>query len=559
MAKKSVKKTVRDEWVTLPDGRVVKNHERHEFSKPTRLLLMQMAGGMCSKPGCGVHTGGSNAEQTSHAWVHNVAHICSAAPGTGAARYNPDQTEAERKSHENGIWLCANHATIIDSDEKNYSVELLKSWKRQALKRSNDMLGQPSFSPSELNRAVHSAVGHHKSYEITHESGPLITESLGVYQARWAELDDRFIFRTSASANVIRHVITAKEGVSPTIGIKFSKDASADINDKFIRLHTRGEGFFVDSGDFEFVGSALFEAFNEFNPNFVLEVMPKTRVVDTTVYLVAGDKQILFTNFESELKGGVEAFVVQGSGLNGLFSITFSLDSLAREVGLSFNSTIGGWLGQDLSDVQHFSKMVKALNFISENVDVRFMVECEIANRTITLPSGVQSNYEDLMSFLKNSIKALIIAVDFASLVPERLKIGNLEFTAASMESAEFYCFASQNEIVTEYNIGELMFTANLSEMPEECTTPFMTGVQGLPMTYQNPCGEVVEFFGNAIVCPVTEHTWDNFYVSLFCWIEGELLGYTFVNLHAEEGGFKSVKLKDNNFKYLSRVMDNIT
>lgn len=450
MAKKSVKKTVRDELVTLPDGRVVKNHERHKFSKATRLLLMQMAGGMCSKPGCGIHTGGSNTEQTSHAWVQNVAHICSAAPGAGAARYDPDQTETERKSPENGIWLCANHATLIDSDEKNYSVELLKSWKRQALSRSNDLLGQKSFSPNELRRAIDSAVGHHKSYEITHNSGPLITESLSAYQARWAELDDRFIFNTSASANVIRHVITAKKGVSPTIGIKFSKDASADINHKFIKLHTRGEGFFVDSGDFTFVGSALFEAFNDFNPNFVLEVMPKTRVVDTTVYLVAGDKQILFNNFESELKGGVEAFVVQGSGLNGLFSITFSLDSLARKVGLSFNSTIGGWLGQDLRDVQHFSKMVKALNFISENVDVRFMVECEIANRTITLPSGVQSNYEDLMSFLKNNIKALTIAVDFASLVPERLRIERLEFTALSIESAGFYYLASQNKIVTD-------------------------------------------------------------------------------------------------------------
>lgn len=556
MGKKPAKKTVRDEWVTLPDGRKVKNHKRHEFTKPTRLLLMQMAGGICSMPGCGINTGGSNAEQTSHAWVHNVAHICSAAPGVGAARYDPDQTEAERKSHENGIWLCANHATIIDSDEKKYSVELLKSWKRQAQKRSNDMLGQPSFSLSEMNRAIHAAVGHQKSYEITHDSGPLIAESLNAYQAKWAELDDRFNVKTSASANLIQHVVTAKEGASPKIGVRFNKDISSEINDKFRKLQRRGESFFVQSGDFSFSGSALFEAFNVHNPNFMLQVMPTIKTVETTVYLVAGDKQILFANFESELKGGVEAFALHGSGLNGLFSLTFSLDLVAKKVGIGFHSSIGGWLGQDLRNVQHYSKMMKALSFINENPDVRFMVECEIGSRTITLPSGVQSDYENLMSFLKNNINALSIAVNFASLVPDRLKIQNLEFSASSIESAEFYYVASKNNIVRNYAVGELMFTANLSEMPEKYTTPFMTGVQGIPMTLRNPYGEVVGFFGNAIVCPITEHTWDKFYVSLYYWTQGEFLGYAFVNLYAEEGGTKSISLIDKNFKYLNPIIE---
>lgn len=556
MAKKPAKKTVRDEWVTLPDGRKVKNHERHEFSQPTRLLLMRMAGGMCSKPGCSAHTISSNVNQTGHAGIHNVAHICSAAPGSGAKRYDPDQTEEERKSPENGIWLCANHATMIDSDDENYSVKELRSWKRQALKRSNDLLGQPSFSPSELNRAIHAAVGHHKSYEITHESGPLVIESLNAYQARLAELDDRLNFHTTASANMIRHVVTAKEGTSPTIGLRFSKEVSAEINDKLSRLQRRGESFIVHSGDFSFSGSALFEAFNVYNPNFLLEVLPTKKAVETSVYLVAGGKQILFANFESELKGGVDAFSVQGSGLNGLFSLTFSIDSLTKEVGLVFNSSIGGWLGQDLRNVQHYSKMMKALSFINENPDVRFMVECEIGNRTITLPSGVQGDYENLMSFLKNNINALSIAVNFASLVPERLRINNLEFSASSIESAEFYYFASNNEIITNYTFGEQMFTASLFDLPEKFITEFMAGGEGNIMTLINADGEVVKFFGNAIVCPKTEHSWINFYFSLYHWIENPCQREAFVNLYAEEGGFKSIKLVDKKFKYLNQIIE---
>lgn len=305
MAKKPAKKTVRDEWVTLPDGRVVKNHERHDFSKPTRLLLMQMAGGMCSKPGCGIHTGGSNAEQTSHAWVHNVAHICSAAPGVGAARYDPDQTEAERKSHENGIWLCANHATIIDSDEKNYSVELLKSWKRQAQRRSNEMLGQPSFSLNELNRAIHAAVGHHKSYEITHESGPLVIESLNAYQARLSELDDRFHVKVTASSESMVSEISAREGHAPIITMVFNDDAAESAHTAWQTMLENGKSFSIPTSDFEFKGSKLFESLNGEREGGVMTISPQPKIHQATIYFISDD-------FEFELET-VDAHMYRGA------------------------------------------------------------------------------------------------------------------------------------------------------------------------------------------------------------------------------------------------------
>ena len=38
-------------------------------------------------------------------------------------------TEDERKSINNGIWLCQSCAKLIDSDENKYTVELIKEWK----------------------------------------------------------------------------------------------------------------------------------------------------------------------------------------------------------------------------------------------------------------------------------------------------------------------------------------------------------------------------------------------------------------------------------------------
>ncbi len=40
-------------------------------------------------------------------------------------------TSEGRSSVENGIWLCATHATQVDRDVVRYTVEVLGSWKRQ--------------------------------------------------------------------------------------------------------------------------------------------------------------------------------------------------------------------------------------------------------------------------------------------------------------------------------------------------------------------------------------------------------------------------------------------
>jgi hypothetical protein len=59
-----------------------------------------------------------------------AAHITAAAPG--GPRYDSTFSAAQRKSAENGIWLCANCARLIDSDSAKYTVALLHEWKNRA-------------------------------------------------------------------------------------------------------------------------------------------------------------------------------------------------------------------------------------------------------------------------------------------------------------------------------------------------------------------------------------------------------------------------------------------
>jgi hypothetical protein len=53
--------------------------------------------------------------------IGKAAHICGAAPGPGSRRYDSSMTAEERAHIDNAIWLCADHADLIDRDEVTYS------------------------------------------------------------------------------------------------------------------------------------------------------------------------------------------------------------------------------------------------------------------------------------------------------------------------------------------------------------------------------------------------------------------------------------------------------
>lgn len=59
--------------------------------------------------------------------IGKAAHIHAAAPG--GRRYIESMTFEERTDISNAIWLCANHADLIDRDEVTYTADLLRAMK----------------------------------------------------------------------------------------------------------------------------------------------------------------------------------------------------------------------------------------------------------------------------------------------------------------------------------------------------------------------------------------------------------------------------------------------
>lgn len=106
----------------------------------------------CSNPKCRKLTTGPRTDSTRIVNVGVGAHITGASEG--GPRFDPCLSSEDRKSPDNGIWLCQSCAKLIDNDPTRYTVDLLRSWKTQAEASALAALeGVPSSEPTKENLA----------------------------------------------------------------------------------------------------------------------------------------------------------------------------------------------------------------------------------------------------------------------------------------------------------------------------------------------------------------------------------------------------------------------
>jgi hypothetical protein len=102
--------------------------QRDGFSRATRNHRARSVNYHCSKcaaPTAGPYSGGGKSITTGEA-----AHICAASPK--GPRYDQNMTPEQRAHYDNGIWLCAAHAPLVDHNWPRYTVEQLREVKRLA-------------------------------------------------------------------------------------------------------------------------------------------------------------------------------------------------------------------------------------------------------------------------------------------------------------------------------------------------------------------------------------------------------------------------------------------
>jgi hypothetical protein len=121
---------------------------RHGFSQQTKYDLAAAAGYYCARCPKRTHFYSS----TEHRWIHvgNASHDSAASPG--GPRYDVELTEAQRRAYENGCWLCATCATLVDADPDAFPPGALRRLQEQAESRIRDAVHRPAPSAQATPR-----------------------------------------------------------------------------------------------------------------------------------------------------------------------------------------------------------------------------------------------------------------------------------------------------------------------------------------------------------------------------------------------------------------------
>lgn len=100
---------------------------RDDFPLKTKELLAKRVANRCSNSGCRQLTSGPQEDPTKVVNIGVAAHITAAS--AEGPRFDPSLTPDERRSVENGIWLCQSCAKLVDNDPIRYGAEVLRQWK----------------------------------------------------------------------------------------------------------------------------------------------------------------------------------------------------------------------------------------------------------------------------------------------------------------------------------------------------------------------------------------------------------------------------------------------
>jgi len=106
-------------------------NKRDKFHAPVIEALSKRASYICSNPDCRCFTlAPSDAHEAKFILIGEAAHITAAS--SDAPRFDSSLTQEQRSGIENGIFLCANCATMIDKNKGlDFPTSVLKEWKQK--------------------------------------------------------------------------------------------------------------------------------------------------------------------------------------------------------------------------------------------------------------------------------------------------------------------------------------------------------------------------------------------------------------------------------------------
>jgi hypothetical protein len=102
---------------------------RDDFSETAKGVIARRACYVCCNPDCRRFTAQAHSDPEKALTTGVASHIRAAAEG--GPRFDPSQTEAERRSARNGIWLCHSCSDLVDKDQVRFTAAVLTGWRTE--------------------------------------------------------------------------------------------------------------------------------------------------------------------------------------------------------------------------------------------------------------------------------------------------------------------------------------------------------------------------------------------------------------------------------------------
>ncbi|MGY6446741.1 hypothetical protein ACXIT2_15540 [Vibrio parahaemolyticus] len=419
-------------------------HKRHDFLESVKRKLRENVANLCSNPDCRALTMAGKTNDNALCNIGVAAHICAAAPG--GPRYKSSQSESERKSYDNGIWLCTTCSRLIDADEVAYTEKLLNSWKDSALDYARRSLGKQLLPQDEIDRrAFDKAISHITGDDLFFlSSAP--SKVVACLDDRLNSLDSRFSVRTNVIDGVVNSQIQALSS-DASFNLSMSKNDSLTFERKLDYMRETGESIRISTESFKVTGSKLFEEL--FNPiqKGELILQPSTERVNIDLYAMSDSEKVFLGSFKGTqmvLRDGIK---FETLAFNKLISITAFFNMTSKEclVTINFNIDTSIWNGKNINRLPFFHKLLMAKDILLSGGGLSIGIDFNGEHTTEVLGLGLQD--QKVLNYFQ-SFGEILNVIDCCKALFNRYSFKESSFGPFHLSEGEYQNLVSMRDLL---------------------------------------------------------------------------------------------------------------
>jgi hypothetical protein len=293
-------------------------------------------------------------------------------------------TSEERRSFDNGIWLCASCADLIDRDELAYPAELLREWKSDAELRARDRLGRPQPRAEDAIALTATA--------LTKAPLPFKLNAISNVHAATSEaleqLDPRFAVSTTFTGSKTTFAIQPREDVPMSFHI--SGAAAGEWKQQVEGLLNHGKSATLNTEGVMLKGSPLLEEVlsSLATSGGRIEISPVQRPCVIKLALVEDGHRHELDDLPAAIAAGRLSYNINGLGWAGMIAVGIEGSRSQGPNPGTFTLEVhyAKWHGRDLRHLPYFDRIDEIFSASERGAHVDFRIEVDgqrvIAGRT---------------------------------------------------------------------------------------------------------------------------------------------------------------------------------